>query len=76
MEKQIRKPRTYKIADKPYNKAKKRAKGKLATMIEAIVTSYGNGDVMYISDLAEDEAFKECAKNREEFKKIMNPKSK
>lgn len=38
-----RNTRTYKIKDKPYNKAKKKAGGKLSTMIEGWVTEYGNG---------------------------------
>jgi hypothetical protein len=43
-----RKPRSYKIADKPYNKAKRRAKGELATLIEHLVTEFGNGAGYYI----------------------------
>lgn len=49
-EKEKRKPRAYKIADKPYNRAKKRAKGKLATIIETIVTCYGDGYNVFISN--------------------------
>jgi hypothetical protein len=49
-EKEIRKPRSYKIADKPYLKAKKRAKGELATMIESIVTSYAEGFNIHVSN--------------------------
>ena len=43
-----RKLRTYKIKDKPYQKAKKRAKGKLATLIEHWVTLYGNCNLVFI----------------------------
>ena len=38
-----RKVRGYKIEDKPYFKAKKRAKGKLATLVEIWVSQYANG---------------------------------
>jgi len=38
-----RKPRAYKIADKPYLKALKKAKPALATQIEKIVTAIGEG---------------------------------
>jgi hypothetical protein len=38
-----RNTRTYKAKDKPYFKAKKRAKGRLATMVEGWITDYGNG---------------------------------
>ncbi len=47
-----RKPRSYKIADKPYEKAKKKAHGQLATMIESWVTEYGNSKrkIIYMED--------------------------
>lgn len=44
--KEKRNVRAYKIADKPYEKAKKRAtrnKSNLATIIEAFVTDYSEG---------------------------------
>lgn len=44
--KEKRKPRAYKIADSSYLKAMKKAKKEktpLASMIEEIVTAYGNG---------------------------------
>lgn len=44
MSKPQRKPRSYKIADKPYLKAIKKQKSPpLATFIEEIVTGIGNG---------------------------------
>lgn len=54
MEKQKRKPRSYKIVDSAYNKAMKRAKKEkleLATMIEVWVLSYANGDSYFIDGL-------------------------
>lgn len=47
-----RKPRSYKIADKPYNKAKKRANGELATLIEMWVTQYSKGLHISATDLS------------------------
>lgn len=45
-----RKVRGYKIADKPYLRAKKKAKGKLSTMIEGWVTEYGSGaEVQFVT---------------------------
>lgn len=46
--KQPRKVRGYKITDADYNKAKKRGKGKLASLIEEWVTAYGKGSHLTI----------------------------
>lgn len=45
-----RKPRSYKIADKPYLKAiKKQKQPPLATFVEEVVTAIGNGKTITIS---------------------------
>ncbi len=51
MEKQKRKPRSYKINDKDYKKSMKRASKEnipLATMIEEILICYGAGVTNYV----------------------------
>lgn len=45
-----RKPRAYKIADKPYEKAKKRMKGALAPTIEMFVTYIADGCKVFFTD--------------------------
>ena len=49
-----RNPRSYKIADKPYLRAKKRANDKLATIVETLVTEYGLGHGIYIMSVDEE----------------------
>ena len=55
MNKQMRRPRSYKIIDAKYNKAMRRAKkngSSLAEFVEGIVTAYANGfDVKLISPI-------------------------
>ena len=46
-----RKPRAYKIADTPYNKALKKQKSPpLATFVETVVTAIGNGATIIIEE--------------------------
>jgi hypothetical protein len=51
----IRKPRSYKVVDAAYNKAKRRAKkdgGTVAGLVENIIVAYGNGyDIKLVSPI-------------------------
>lgn len=55
-----RKPRSYKIADTPYNKAlKKQKKPPLATFVEEVVTAIGNGQTITVNPKAAEEKLKQ-----------------
>ncbi len=47
--KEQRKLRGYKIADTPYEKAKKRGNGLLATLVESWVIAYGQGATILVN---------------------------
>lgn len=51
MNTQKRKVRGYKICDIPYEKARIRAKGRLATLIESWVTLYGKGESFFVNPI-------------------------